>query len=665
MIFRPGVQTTTTFPVIARSDTDGATLTMTVTGFASLSGQVSDYATDDGVVLFEQTGLSPNTLYEYTISSSASEDDVTGTIRTMPETGEVKIVVISCVGNADLHIARAIAREQPHIVVITGDLSYKEGQYIPTLAAALDVESHYALKREGIGRPGIGESDHHLQTWLWSQGVGCAYVVDDHDWGLNDPVDDMEAAKADYIRARGAGQGFEDMTLTDWNNIKANAAQAISAYSKGNPVNSDPEAETDAYYFRFEAGDCEVFVLSQVVSSPTRMRPPKGDVSLNGAAQEAWLKAQLTASAKPFKLIATPKNALQNRQANPDNWEGYNDVYALLKWISDNATGTFLIGGDFHSAGMFAAKKGIPPGAKYSSQGLRDASGLSYDFDCLSFCASSCGRYAPSYRSEYGNTRCDVRESDKNGEGPVDTALFVCTQENGRVTTGINTRQYICFGLAHILGNGYSTISLVNQVSDVICSANIKAGTNTIYEGEIPDAVIKGYIGLHYEDSRIVSALSYANINTGTARSWSKTLAEAYVADAGDYIDQLGANLEILVALEKTMNLGIYKTSGAASSLPVGLPEYSRSKVVPGNTPAGVQTIDGLYLPLDDGAPYSICVAEIGGASIRYASAATDIPGSSSSCNGYAGSTPDFPAWSDDGTFTRTYVAWARVMGYE
>ena len=547
MISWPGVHSDDTVVFCARTDIDGATITLTVTGEGS-DNAVSDYATDDGVVRLEVSGLSADTLYECTLSSDEAEDDVVLAAITMPSSGgDARVIIFSCQGNGDLHTAKAMARETPHVVVLTGDAAYNEGQFITDLASSQDVESFYGLKRHAVRQ--------NSRNWLWTKGPGFAYVVDDHDWGFNDSYDDYAEMKT-KLTAHDAS--FASMTEGQWETFKSNAAAAIKAYSKGNPVNSDPDAEADAFYFRFPAGDFEVFVLSQVMSSPTRMRPKWGDASLNGAAQEAWLKTQLAASTKPFKLMAAPKNALQNRQANPDGWADYNDVYALLEWISNSGvTGVAWVGGDFHSPGLFAAKKGIPEGTQYSSLGLTDASGSGYDFDAISICGCPVSRYAPTNIDDT-NTRCDIRNSDKNNEGPVDVALWVCTVENGRSTAALNAREYVGFTKAAGANTGKATLSYINGVSDTVFSADILAGTNTIHDEGTNMADL--YIGLDPDTYTIDAEQSLLN-------SGAKMLVENeginFYVPAGYKLVELGITVKTTSEPDREIGLALYNQDGS------------------------------------------------------------------------------------------------------
>lgn len=536
MIFWNGVQSATSIVVCARTDVDGSTLTLNVTGGGS-DNAVSSHAVDDGVVRLEVSGLDPDTFYDYTITSSGAEDAKAGAVRTFPTHGRVRIATLSCQQDGDLMMLRAVVRAGAHVVIHTGDETYSEDLAFSTKAQFLDQGAWYGFYR--------GIRDQVTKNWAWTKGLGFGIVQDDHDGLFNDGCDDYQelinyAAGAYSGGARQRDASYDTLTDPEFQTGKTLATNAMMAYNKGNPVNSDPDAEANAFYYRFVAGDCEVFVLAQFFSSPTFLRGSfRGGANnpLMSAAQKTWLKNQLAASTKPHKLVLCPKAVLKNRNANPDTWEPYNDLYQTLQDIHDSGVkGICWMGGDFHSAGRFGGKAGLPAGTKQSTRALKDKADLPpigyWDFDCAAFVASSAGRHA-GISDEGTLLDCDVRDSDFQSLGDSDSALWACTKANGRS----GKRENICYGLATVDG-GYIHGQLINQADEVLTEGYVSAANN-FFEPE--GFTMPGFIGLHYS-ALGVPATTTANALANRAIAHSPTLG--YTAIAGDQLTELGVQGE-------------------------------------------------------------------------------------------------------------------------
>jgi len=469
ILFWNGIPTTTQVVVVARSTTNGDCY-LTINGVDG-TAVAADTAVLDGHVRLEFDGLSPDTKCTYTLTTP--DGTATGQTRTFPASGSPRIVNYSCEPSVDLAGAREIARLDPHVVISTGDESYAEDVYFNTVTQAIDVEQHYAYAR--YRRSGNVKGDCILHRFPFGA------VVDDHDFFYNDGVDNLATLQAYAVSNRDAS--YATMTQGQFDTAVANAMLATQAISLGNPVNTDPDAETDAFYFRFECGDVEVFVLSQVVSSPSRFRPLFGtgvDVSLCGDDQIAWLKAQLTASTKAHKLILSPKSILQASSGNPDTWYKYNDLYPLLTWVHANVTGVMWMGGDFHSAGLFCSEAGIAAGNQGSAQGLIAWNGNTnlvngHDFDCVSIVNSSVGRYGPATNSGVSSLRADVRDADAASVGNNDVTRYSCNKWNGRH----GVPHYLGFGLADIDGTALRG-QFINLSGNTLFSARVEAGSNKL-----------------------------------------------------------------------------------------------------------------------------------------------------------------------------------------
>ena len=552
MIIWNGIQSKSSLVVCARSDVSGSTLTLTVG--ASTDVAVSTHATLDGVVRLEITGLDADTMYDYTVSSTDSEPDIDGKVRTFPAYGNAPIAVVSCCGNGNFAIARAIVESGAYAVILTGDESYEEDDYFEYLNVtdetnagatdtprnALDQESHYRYKRE--------MRDQVTKNWLWTQGVGFGFVVDDHDHFYNDGVDDYTQVIWYAATLGNRDAGYSALTDPMWTTIKGYAANAVQAYSQGNPPNVDALAETDAFYFRFTAGDVEYIVNSQVVDSPTRMR---GDYKtgtsatpLMGTDQTAWTQAAVEDSKSPYVCLAMPKATLSNQFANPDTFAAYSDMVDHLKMVSDSGKTTITIGGDYHSAGLFAAKQGIASGQRMSSLSVTDrGGGGNEEFDAVAIIASSCGRHT-QYSDEGTLLDCDVRDSNWDQSPPVadtDQTIWACTKANGRS----GDRTYIGFGLVSTEEEGYLNGKFINSASELIFEADVKFGTNYLHEG---DKVADKIVGLHDAianndgitgvPATLISGGDEWSIANGAASSANNRNIQTI--ESGDYISEMG-----------------------------------------------------------------------------------------------------------------------------
>ena len=314
-MFWNGIPGSDRLRLAVRPDTEGAVAWSLNSGEAVSGTSVA--AIQDGVVSLEITGLSPATVYDYTLTTQDGTER--GSCKTFPDDGDVIIVFLSC-QKSGLTPAQQIMAENPLVVINIGDENYQEISMRTDNATALSVDSHYAHKRGQRGSTGNLVYKTRLQHT-----VGYGAVLDDHDAFLNDVFDDV----AD-INARVATLNLSE---EEWTTVKENIGTSANAYNIARPptVGSD---DVDPLYFSFECGNTGVFVLSQVIPTMTTMRPVETGNPLLTNNQRDWLYAGVAASTKKYKLILSPKPVIRNsldnggvgHWSNNDTWADYNDA---------------------------------------------------------------------------------------------------------------------------------------------------------------------------------------------------------------------------------------------------------------------------------------------------------------------------------------------------
>jgi len=375
-LFWVGIPTTTTASVVVRSITTG-TVTVNCNG-SPFTGD-ADTTVQDGLIEIPITGLSSDTKYPYTVTNP-NGDTGTGVLRTFPVSGDVKIAWYSCNNAGDIEHIR-IMNEDPHCVICAGDIGYFaggrswniEGQSYPNISLTGGSTNVDDYRRAQAAYRAITYGRKMRENFPF------AFVPDDHEWDINNVAWDIFEPGGPYEY--------------DLNIIPA-FAEGTTDYMLGNPPNIDSPGDANPFYFRFECGDAELFVLSAAMHGidDTDIQKMLRDVRVVGGNniscigrnagairnQENWLLARLAASTKKYKIVISPKQTLKASYVNGDSWSAYPDeMDRVLQSISDETDtngdplpwavsgGTMFGTGDWHSPGIYRSTAGASVGQTY------------------------------------------------------------------------------------------------------------------------------------------------------------------------------------------------------------------------------------------------------------------------------------------------------------
>jgi alkaline phosphatase D len=279
-------------------------------------------AADDFVVVARLTGLVPGTPATYRVRGDGDQKD--GTVRPQawrPKDApgsEVVLAIGSCfyLGDADPRwpgrdygsgyaIFDAIAAKAPDAMVWLGDnLYYLEPDFLDPAAMA------QRNRRQRAFAP--------LQTLLTA--TTHVAIWDDHDYGPND-------SDASYV-------------------LKGETRTLFQRYWP-NPSFGLPDIPGNFGQVRY--GDIDVFLLDdRWYRSPNRARDGPDKV-MYGPQQMAWLKAALTGSTAPIKLVAGGSQFF-NRANRFEGWNHFpTEQKAFLDWLAaERIDGVVFLSGDRH-----------------------------------------------------------------------------------------------------------------------------------------------------------------------------------------------------------------------------------------------------------------------------------------------------------------------------
>ena len=316
-------------------------------------------ANNGGIGAVRCTGLSAGTY-----SASLRLDGVAvGTADVVVRSSDVAVIAgASCASfNIDTPAFRDIAtRHGADVFHAMGDWPYSDN---PTSGAA---QSAWGYSLQSVLYDGSASNwfDHMHRMWavpgfaFLGQRAGLGVMPDDHEWG-NDwdhSLTVCNAIKAD----RAADQAAADALWHVGN-------QVALAYSSGNPPNTDSGADAEkpseaaagtavsnypARYFRYTRGPVEVFVLDCISHKSPKAATDNASKTMLGANQKAWLKARLSASSAPWKLIVSGKSFWKGTGSNnPDDWAASytTERDELLDYVETNEIKNVVImSGDKH-----------------------------------------------------------------------------------------------------------------------------------------------------------------------------------------------------------------------------------------------------------------------------------------------------------------------------
>jgi len=286
-------------------------------------------ARNDFTTTLEIGGLDPGTAYHYAIRAEKARVVLArGSFRTQAhwqyrgDPPTVRIATGSCAYMNDFRFDRpgrpygggeeifdSIAATQPDLMLWLGDNIY------------LRETEH--TSRDGINRRYRFYRQHPAMQRLWTAAPHVA-IWDDHDFG----PDNSDASYS------GIGWSTEAF-LRHW------------------PLPFAPRA--DGLYGQIVQGDVELFLLDDRTHRYPQHWPEGADKVMYGPKQMQWLKAALTYSRAPFKLVACGSQALnevprQTDAAQYETWARYPAERAdFLRFLEERKIpGVILLSGDRH-----------------------------------------------------------------------------------------------------------------------------------------------------------------------------------------------------------------------------------------------------------------------------------------------------------------------------
>ena len=269
---------------------------------------------DDYTVVVPVRDLAAGTAYRYRVIVAGGPDmnqEPMGffAAKTAPAPGEraaFSVAFGSCV-RVERHpvqpIWSAIQARRPDLMLWLGDNIYAD-----TLDGDILAECYQRQR-------GLPE----LQSFL--RAVPQLAIWDDHDYGLNDS-DKGHPGKAESLR--------------------------IFQRYWANPAYGLPGAP--GVFFAYAYGGVDFFFLDNRYHRDPAGGPAGPSKSALGAAQKAWLKAQLRASRAPFKVIASGQPWSDEKGPGGESWEAFaEERRELLDFIRTEAiAGVVLLSGDNH-----------------------------------------------------------------------------------------------------------------------------------------------------------------------------------------------------------------------------------------------------------------------------------------------------------------------------
>ncbi|MEZ5531289.1 MAG: alkaline phosphatase D family protein [Steroidobacteraceae bacterium] len=274
------------------------------------SAPVAATAAGDFTAVVRIDGLEPGTVYWYRPLVDGVVDryqSVPFATRTAPAgAADFRVAFGSCARFARDPVQRifdTVVRESPDLFLWLGDNVYADSEAPEAIA------DEYRRQRMVHSLLPLNRTTSQLAIW------------DDHDFGYNNSD---------------GTSPFKDASLATFRNYWANPSYGL------------PDAP--GVFFRKSFGGVDFFMLDG-----RYYRAPNGDPdgprkSFLGAAQNAWLRAELAASRAPFKILACGSGWSMADGVDGDTWAAFRtERDALFDFLRDRRIeGVVLISGDSH-----------------------------------------------------------------------------------------------------------------------------------------------------------------------------------------------------------------------------------------------------------------------------------------------------------------------------
>jgi alkaline phosphatase D len=262
------------------SATSGTSVTLTMTGAAGETVEMTEMTSADGVATFALTGLTPRTRYRFGVAAPG-EAPVPGAFRTFGDAAfSFRVVFASCASTGSASaVFTAMRGLEPDLFIHMGDLHYEN-------IARNDVARFRKAYTKVLASP--------TQSALF-RAVPLAYTWDDHDYGPNNS-DRTSPSRPAALRAY---------------------RQFVPHY----PLADEAEA---TIHQAFTVGRVR-FLLTDARSARSPHLIPELERTMLGQAQLAWLERELEAaqSAALVVLVNTVPWITKRKESTSDGWAKY------------------------------------------------------------------------------------------------------------------------------------------------------------------------------------------------------------------------------------------------------------------------------------------------------------------------------------------------------
>ena len=286
-----------------------------------LTAQVTPRKDEDYCVTIPLKNLKPATKYYYRLVIGGSNDKYRSgkpplSFKTAPASGtqaKFRVAFGSCARwqrESSQPIWSVIPEYEPDVFFWLGDNVYADTLDPDILAEELTRQREVP----------------HIRKFLAT--VPQFAIWDDHDFGLNNH-DRTNPTKAE--------------NLLMWKRYWPNPAFGTK--------------NTQGVFFKYQYGNVDFFFLDGRYHRDPNSAPDGPKKTMLGPGQLKWLKAGLTASTAPFKVLVSGSVWTTGKGAGGDAWSSYrSERDNLFDWImNENIPGVVLISGDTHTAELNVA----------------------------------------------------------------------------------------------------------------------------------------------------------------------------------------------------------------------------------------------------------------------------------------------------------------------